>query len=157
MREDHEDLKSKSMTREPPKAPEFGELRESQRPRSVNDIQVGGLHYKSEYQHWDLVINHGLHYLIGCASKYVTRRKDPKKRGEDLNKAVHYIEKAEERNVLASNHHGTGLSTETVKDIELFSLHNRLSHREHQALLAMINGDYDLAKGHIRKLFFEQA
>lgn len=65
----------------------------------ANEIQHGGNHYqKREYQHWDFVCDTGLHYLLACASKYVTRWRD--KNGlEDLRKSLHYIQKAIERNV----------------------------------------------------------
>lgn len=59
---------------------------------SANERQVGGLHYRSTLQHWDLVEEHGLGYLEGCASKYVTRWR--RKGGlQDLEKADHYVEK----------------------------------------------------------------
>ncbi len=59
---------------------------------SVNDIQIGGSHYKSTMQHWDFVEMHGLGYIEGNATKYLTRWK--KKNGvEDLEKALHYIDK----------------------------------------------------------------
>lgn len=65
---------------------------------SVNDTQVGGTHYKSEYQHWDFVIETDMPYVLGCATKYLTRWR--KKNGvEDLKKARHYIEKAKEARV----------------------------------------------------------
>lgn len=58
----------------------------------ANDRQVGGDHYKSEYQHWDFVPDVGVNYLLGTASKYVTRWR--KKNGiQDLEKAIHYIDK----------------------------------------------------------------
>jgi Protein of unknwon function (DUF3310) len=57
-----------------------------------NSVQYGGAHYKGEYQHWDAVADLGLDYLAGCASKYITRHR--KKNGrEDVQKAVHYIQK----------------------------------------------------------------
>lgn len=61
-----------------------------------NDIQIGGGHYKEkEYQHWDMAIDTGIHYLLGCATKYPSRWRT--KNGiEDLRKACHYIAKAEE-------------------------------------------------------------
>jgi len=64
----------------------------------VNDYQIGGSHYKGEgdYQHWDWVIDNGLHYLHGCATKYILRWKS-KNGVEDLRKAVHYLTKAEDR------------------------------------------------------------
>lgn len=58
----------------------------------ANDIQVGGNHYASEYQHWDWAINVGMGYLESAATKYVLRWR--KKNGkEDLGKARHYVQK----------------------------------------------------------------
>lgn len=54
--------------------------------------QEGGSHYQTKYQHWDWVIDIGLGYLAGCATKYVVRW--PKKNGvQDLNKAMTYVHK----------------------------------------------------------------
>ena len=61
---------------------------------SANDIQHGGTHYRTEYQHWDLLpdMHYSEEYYLGCATKYVTRYK--KKNGiEDLRKAHHFISK----------------------------------------------------------------
>lgn len=61
----------------------------------ANDRQVGGLHYKHDYQHWDWVAEIGMGYLDGTASKYLCRWKD--KGGlQDLEKGLHYVEKLEE-------------------------------------------------------------
>lgn len=58
----------------------------------ANDKQVGGDHYQSGYQHWDFVCETQMHYLIACATKYIIRHR--KKNGkQDLEKAIHYIEK----------------------------------------------------------------
>lgn len=58
----------------------------------ANKIQHGGAHYRSKFQHWDLVHCLGLNYYAGCASKYVSRHW--KKNGrEDLEKAGHFIQK----------------------------------------------------------------
>jgi hypothetical protein len=58
----------------------------------ANQRQVGGSHYKTEYEHWDLVIILNLGYLEGCATKYVSRWR--KKGGlADLEKGLHYLEK----------------------------------------------------------------
>lgn len=67
---------------------------------SANDIQVGGDHYRRlDYQHWDFITDLELPYLVGCATKYPTRWRG--KNGlEDLRKAVHYVNKAEERGIL---------------------------------------------------------
>lgn len=62
------------------------------RPTSINDMQVGGAHYKTSFQHWDWVRKMRLGYLEGCATKYVVRWR--KKGGfEDLKKALHYLNK----------------------------------------------------------------
>ena len=62
---------------------------------SANDRQIGGDHYKGEYQHWDFVVDTGQGYLDGCVTKYVSRWR--KKNGvQDLEKALHYFEKAKE-------------------------------------------------------------
>lgn len=57
-----------------------------------NAKQIGGSHYRAGIQHWDLITVFGVPYLEGCATKYLTRFE--KKNGvQDLDKAIHYIEK----------------------------------------------------------------
>jgi hypothetical protein len=60
---------------------------------SPNERQVGGGHYKSEFQHWDFVLGVlGGRYLEGCLTKYASRWR--KKNGlQDLDKAEHYLDK----------------------------------------------------------------
>lgn len=62
----------------------------------ANDKQVGGDHYGGgEFQHWDYVAAVNQSYHAGCASKYVARWR--KKHGkQDLEKALHYVEKCKE-------------------------------------------------------------
>lgn len=61
---------------------------------SANEKQVGGDHYKTgTVEHWDWVELQGVGYLEGCASKYVARYQS-KGGVQDLEKAVHYVEKA---------------------------------------------------------------
>jgi uncharacterized protein DUF3310 len=58
----------------------------------ANSMQVGGNHYASALQHWDVVEDNGIGYLEGCASKYVSRWR--KKNGlQDLEKALHFTMK----------------------------------------------------------------
>jgi len=62
---------------------------------SANDIQVGGDHYRkldANYQHWDFVVDAGLGYLEGCATKYLARHASKNGR-QDLEKAAHYVQK----------------------------------------------------------------
>ena len=62
---------------------------------NANNRQVGGSHYQSKVQHWDLMCRNDVPYLQASATKYVVRwRKRPKDKGiEDLEKCLHYIEK----------------------------------------------------------------
>ena len=56
--------------------------------------QVGGTHYNSmKIQPWDIIDAHSLNYYEGNVLKYLLRHKDPTKRIEDLEKAIHYLEK----------------------------------------------------------------
>ena len=59
----------------------------------VDEIQVGGTHYKVEgLQHWGLVDLYRVGYFEANISKYVTRWR--KKNGvQDLEKAAHYLQK----------------------------------------------------------------
>lgn len=63
---------------------------------SIDAIQIAGDHYKKvSYQHWNMVNEANLGYILGCATKYISRWQD--KNGlEDLRKSIHYLEKADE-------------------------------------------------------------
>jgi hypothetical protein len=63
----------------------------------ANEKQVGGQHYKIEgEQHWDRIYRlYGPGYFIGCATKYLERY-HLKNGQQDLDKAIHYIEKLKE-------------------------------------------------------------
>ncbi len=71
---------------------------------NANDRQVAGGHYRTTYQHWDMVIDLSLGYFEGQITKYVTRHR--KKNGkQDLDKAMHFLDKLIEsvnQNLLAS-------------------------------------------------------
>lgn len=70
---------------------------------AVNDIQHGGDHYKVvKYQPWDVVLDWDLGYLDGTALKYISRWR--RKNGiEDLNKAIHFLQKLIEVESLKEN------------------------------------------------------
>lgn len=62
----------------------------------ANKKQVGGTHYQAAYQHWDFAMDYNLCHLAAAATKYLTRYM--KKNGkQDVEKAVHYVEKWIER------------------------------------------------------------
>jgi hypothetical protein len=61
-------------------------------PKTTFVAQEGGDHYQAEYQHWDWVVDIGMGYLAGNATKYVSRW--AKKNGiADLKKAMTYVDK----------------------------------------------------------------
>lgn len=66
---------------------------------SANEKQHGGSHYKQfGIQPWDAINEWGLGYLDGCAVKYISRWRH--KNGiEDLNKAIHFLEKLREQQI----------------------------------------------------------
>lgn len=64
--------------------------------KSANGYQVGGSHYKTPYEHWDLVITIPLSYLEGCATKYVCRLHKKSTQPDNLRKALHFLNKIEE-------------------------------------------------------------
>ena len=59
---------------------------------SANETQVGGTHYKTVFQHWDLAHELDLGYFEGQITKYLTRHRF-KKGLEDAEKALHFAEK----------------------------------------------------------------
>ena len=110
----------------------------------ANDIQIGGKHYQRKYQHWDLVCDLNLHYLLGCATKYVSRWQE--KNGlEDLRKSLHYISKAEEVGVEFAEY-----TQEQCNKLDMFC--DQLHHVDGTAVKLICLGSYDEA----RKLIEEQ-
>lgn len=70
----------------------------------ANARQHGGDHYKKmAYEHWDFVCDTNQPYLIGCATKYASRWRS-KNGHQDLEKMIHYLDKADERNITRSSH-----------------------------------------------------
>ena len=63
-----------------------------QQNSKANELQIGGSHYRSGFQHWDLVLQLKVGYIEGCITKYLVRWRS--KNGlEDLKKANHYLTK----------------------------------------------------------------
>lgn len=113
---------------------------------NANDIQHGGDHYKgSDYQHWDWVSDCRLHYLAGAASKYAMRWR--KKNGlEDLNKAIHYIDKAEEVGVTGSS------VTTRYNRFWQFAISNHLVMLDATICFYIMEGDWELARFGLKQL-----
>lgn len=59
---------------------------------TANETQVGGTHYRSPFQHWDLAHELDLGYFEGQITKYLTRHRF-KKGQEDAEKALHFAQK----------------------------------------------------------------
>lgn len=109
-----------------------------QKPLPANERQVAGNHYgKITYQHWDFAVDVDLSYLIGCASKYVTRWRD-KNGVQDLEKALHYLQKAEETDVLAMEGDRGDLAA-----LKRFTA--QLPELESRAVVAMCSNEYEEA------------
>lgn len=105
---------------------------------SANNKQVGGTHYDTDYQHWDFMCDIEASYLIGCATKYICRWR--KKNGvQDLEKARHFIEKAQERGIPP-----TLLPTDLV--IDTFTLSNRMFSEDVAVLRSILWGNYAAAQ-----------
>lgn len=112
---------------------------------SANDYQHGGSHWQGrEYQHWDFATDLELPYLIGCASKYLTRWQD-KNGVEDLKKADHYLEKAIERGI-----EGTEPTDENVRNLQRFV--GQLPEKESEAVYDMVIGNHYAARDIIASL-----
>ena len=63
-------------------------------PKLANEFQVGGDHYKLDYEHWDFVRDLRLDYFMGCITKYMCRDKGIPQ--EQCEKACHFIRKRTE-------------------------------------------------------------
>lgn len=99
----------------------------------ANERQIGGSHYAAGLQHWDVVEGHGIGYLEGCASKYITRWR--KKNGlQDLQKALHYTEKLAE---LARDAGRTNRGVVPMVVLDRFVIDNDLELTEKVALIGL--------------------
>ncbi|MBU6232147.1 DUF3310 domain-containing protein [Patescibacteria group bacterium] len=66
---------------------------------TANNMQVGGSHYapSQKVQHWDICADcYGYAWFAGNATKYIVRFGKKDKGAEGLEKAVHYLQKAQE-------------------------------------------------------------
>jgi len=78
--------------------------------KSANEKQIGGKHYKTTIEPWDFVLANNIGFLEGNAIKYIARHKQ--KNGiEDIDKAIHYLEKLKEHEASRSPH-----KENTIKD-----------------------------------------
>lgn len=102
---------------------------------TANTRQVGGAHYKTSYEHWDLCVMVPLGYLEGQVTKYVTRWR--KKNGvQDLEKAMHYLDKLMEvnKNTFQPNPFNRKV---IIDEVGRFAQANQLTVLEEQFVLAI--------------------
>lgn len=113
---------------------------------TANELQIGGEHYKSDYQHWDWCIDINLGYLEGNATKYICRWYD-KGGATDLDKAYHYLMKVLESyrdnryyNHSFHNASSPGIRKEAIRSTDKFiKAQTRFVHVE-QRLIQLIAG-----------------
>lgn len=114
---------------------------------NANELQIGGRHYKTNYEHWDLAVAIPLGYLEGCATKYVSRWR--KKGGiSDLQKALHYLDKLIE--VADYKTRRNLLPLEIRKEVTSFAGANYLNEIEGEfiLLLCIYRNHVDLLAAH---------
>lgn len=108
---------------------------------AANDRQVGGAHYYSQFQHWDYAYKLELGYHVGNATKYIARA-HMKNGVEDLKKALHYIDKAEELGL-----QGSPLPNDEITRInDEFMLVNNLSTMQAIALVLIVKAEWEGAR-----------
>ena len=96
--------------------------------------QVGGDHYKSDYQHWDWAVDVGLGPLEYGATRYICRHW--KKDGiEDLKKAKHFVIKLRELQKSGNYEHYKRVSRSQrslsyIEDMRRFAKLNKLPYLE---------------------------
>jgi len=110
-----------------------------------NDRQVGGDHYKGvDYEHWDFMTDCGMSWVPACATKYIFRYH--KKHGiVDLEKALHYLDKAMARHVPAPQ------ASESLKAITAKFCSQVQNLPARLALYAIVEGDYRRARAYVEE------
>jgi Protein of unknwon function (DUF3310) len=100
----------------------------------ANKRQIGGRHYKTDYEHWDLAAKIPLDYFEGSTTKYVARWR--KKNGlEDLQKALHYLDKLIE--VATYEDHRKLQEDAIATEVNNFALVNNLGYQEEEYILTI--------------------
>ncbi len=125
---------------------------------NANTKQVAGTHYnagESGIQHWDVIHANDVCYLVGCATKYLTRFR--KKNGlQDLQKALHYTEKLIEVNARVQGHSWENVDQYTL---ETFFADNGIVGPEREPIRLLLNwitpSDLKVAKMWIETLIAE--
>lgn len=91
----------------------------NQRGVDPNAIQIGGTHYKNEYQVWDFYENNGLGVMEASIIRYICRWRDKGNGAIDLEKAIHYLDKLID---LYQYHRRVPKGCAAIDDIRHFSM-----------------------------------
>lgn len=123
---------------------------------SANEKQVAGTHYKTTgIQHWDLIHDNDVGYLAGNATKYLCRFRR-KGGAQDLQKALHYVEKMIEKH---NNFAGRASGNVGEMDLTEFFADNGLSGPECVPIRLILNWKFvshlDIARNLIQTLLSE--
>lgn len=138
---------------------------------SANSKQVNGTHYKKlAYEPWDLALNIGMNGVMLFLTKYIVRWRD--KNGiEDLEKALHCIEKLQEFGFLnikgffitkviklIMSYFGLGkylgYTKKKIQKLDMFC--EQLPLNEALIIKKAALGEFEDAKAEIRKLILEE-
>lgn len=108
---------------------------------SADSSQIGGGHYASEYQHWNLVADLSLDYYDANSTKYMTRHRS-KNGVQDVQKAGHYIEKKmeliEERRLPPPLDYAPHIYIARVKIVEAFCRANKIDDEMDRAFMDLV-------------------
>lgn len=120
----------------------------------ANEMQVGGGHYAGDYQHWDFVKDVGLGYHAGNASKYIARYAN-KNGKQDLEKALHYIEKCKELGLKGVQPDDLSARYDRLEILGRFAVSARMNLRQYAAHQRLLDGAWGLAATQVQKLIDE--
>lgn len=115
----------------------------------ANEKQIGGDHYKADYQHWDWVVETNQGYLMGCATKYITRHRN-KNGVQDLEKCIHYLQKLGEW--IDTNNLTPRTVPECARLTEYFIEKNNIEREDADILRNIIDGNISVAIGLVTRL-----
>lgn len=118
----------------------------------ANERQVGGDHYKgAAYQHWDFVTDARLDYLPAQATRYISRWRRHPDGKENLEKALHYIDKCEEM-------HSVGAQSPHWRWVfDKYATRNRLHARDNAAIHWVCLGNWKQAHEAVSYLLKQDA
>ena len=130
----------------------------------ANDMQIGGNHYRMKYIHWDFVCDTNMPYLLGCATKCLTRWQS-KGGVVDLRKSLHYLRKADELEIYMPENKWWekpifdifGRPT-TEQRIRYYTIHFivQLPAPEANIIRLIVGGHYDMAENKLDLLIEEE-